>query len=839
MPLNHGNLARFALGLYFITSWFRLTPDCRAQSLLPNGSFEAGESAPTAWRLADGAGAWLVEPGTTNHILKVVGTGSGSSSWQIGRLPLKAGGLYRLSFRGRKAPGTTGGCAIAGLSRANRDFQFTDEWERYSFVFSVPDDGTNDFLRLGQWEVKGELFFDDAELLPVVAGQSEVGEAESLRDGVYRFQPDFGWAGANFHRPLQANRASFNSDRWVFAAGSELIYRFALPNDALQTNARVRINLNHYVAGKLLVEARRGAEAWQRVATFDGEHRNGKAELPAALFPAKEVFLRLSGEGTSPSLQVNACDYEAGVRGSGALLYGKTQFYTIERDSGEVGLRLSPLNTRSIPGDVRFAGSLTNRTQRQLQLAVCLLVGGKAGESQKALLPPGEWGTFCPRAATGEPGVYPVKLSIADDAGSILFLASTEVRVQLLDDARPGYWLTGDDLTHVSWCESGWKLGGYRPAAGRTGKTNLSPVAISAARGETEAAQVFLTRLTEGELESAVVSDLRGPAGSSTTVGITLHEVARVPVGKPTDTVGDRDGFPDPLPLLRTPLSLSRLGNQALWLSFHIASNAKPGDYTAELQLRITGDTFTVPLAVHVYDFALPEETHLQSAFGLGTHSINQYHKLTRREDQAAVYEQYLQNFAEHRISPYSFYDYAPIKVSFPGQGANQHAQVDFTEFDRAAARWLDGAKFSTFQLQLKGMGGGTYQSRSLGKLEGFTEGTPEHARLFQDYLGQVERHLRDKGWLPKAFTYWFDEPDPKDYEFVVAGMKRLKAAAPGLRRMLTEQPEPALVGNVDVWCGLTPEWTPERVRAPPRRRRGGLVVHLLRAQGALCDGVH
>jgi len=85
-----------------------------------------------------------------------------------------------------------------------------------------------------------------------------------------------------------------------------------------------------------------------------------------------------------------------------------------------------------------------------------------------------------------------------------------------------------------------------------------------------------------------------------------------------------------------------------------------------------------------------------------------------------------------------------------------------------------------------------------------------------------VERHLRERGWLNQAYTYWFDEPDPKDYEFVVEGMKRIKAAAPGLKRMLTEQPEPELLEHVEIWCGLTPEWTPEKVRA---RRAAGQEV--------------
>ncbi|HOC50356.1 MAG TPA: DUF4091 domain-containing protein, partial [Verrucomicrobiota bacterium] len=196
-----------------------------------------------------------------------------------------------------------------------------------------------------------------------------------------------------------------------------------------------------------------------------------------------------------------------------------------------------------------------------------------------------------------------------------------------------------------------------------------------------------------------------------------------------------------------------------------------------------------------------------------------QYHHLQQPEDRKAVFEKYLGNFAEHRISPYSFYDYAPIDIRFVGEGTNRQARVDFTQFDPAAERWLDQAHFSTFQLRLRGMGGGTFHSRHLGELEGFKEGTPEFARLFQDYLSQIEAHLRARGWLSKAFTYWFDEPEPKDYEFVVDGMKRIHAAAPGIRRMLTEEPHPQLFGHVDIWCGLTPQWTPELVR---QRRQAG-----------------
>jgi hypothetical protein len=98
------------------------------------------------------------------------------------------------------------------------------------------------------------------------------------------------------------------------------------------------------------------------------------------------------------------------------------------------------------------------------------------------------------------------------------------------------------------------------------------------------------------------------------------------------------------------------------------------------------------------------------------------------------------------------------------------------------------------------------------GSFGGFKAGTPEYERLIGDYLKGIESHLREKGWLKKAYVYWFDEPDRKDYDFVIEGMQTIKRHAPGLVRLLTKQPDGNLPGNVDLWCALTPEWTPQKV---------------------------
>ena len=140
----------------------------QAQNLLPNRGFEAGTQHPEGWRLAEGAGEWVrAEPNATNRWLQVRGDGDDTSIWRSDPLPLQPGGLYALRFRGRRLPGASGGTAVAGTGRLNRDFPLEANWRQHRFVFRQPDVAPDDFVRLGQWHVKGAVEFDEAELLPV------------------------------------------------------------------------------------------------------------------------------------------------------------------------------------------------------------------------------------------------------------------------------------------------------------------------------------------------------------------------------------------------------------------------------------------------------------------------------------------------------------------------------------------------------------------------------------------------------------------------------------------------------------------------------------------------
>lgn len=143
----------------------------------------------------------------------------------------------------------------------------------------------------------------------------------------------------------------------------------------------------------------------------------------------------------------------------------------------------------------------------------------------------------------------------------------------------------------------------------------------------------------------------------------------------------------------------------------------------------------------------------------------------------------------------------------------------DFSAWDTAMHQAMEGYHFNTFQLHVPGLGSGTFHARAEPELLGYAEHTPQYQGAMRAFLEKLQAHLRDRGWLDEAFVYWFDEPDPKDYDFVMNGFTKLKTWAPDIRRMLTEQVEQALVGGPNIWCPLTPAYDAEQ--AAPRRAAG------------------
>jgi len=200
------------------------------------------------------------------------------------------------------------------------------------------------------------------------------------------------------------------------------------------------------------------------------------------------------------------------------------------------------------------------------------------------------------------------------------------------------------------------------------------------------------------------------------------------------------------------------------------------------------------------WGFELPRETQLRSGFGLSWWSLKRYHNLETEAEVRQVHRLYLRSFAEHRVAPYALGRDVGVEWA-EGAGRGLYPKLDFSGFDEDARFGLDELGFNSFRLRLDGLGGGTFHSRRPGRIGDFEEGSREHAASFVRYARAVQEHLEQKGWLDEAYVYWFDEPDEKDYEFVKKGMELIGAAAPRLKRLLTEAPVPKLYDATDIWC--------------------------------------
>lgn len=136
---------------------------------------------------------------------------------------------------------------------------------------------------------------------------------------------------------------------------------------------------------------------------------------------------------------------------------------------------------------------------------------------------------------------------------------------------------------------------------------------------------------------------------------------------------------------------------------------------------------------------------------------------------------------------------------------------VDFTEFDKGAQRYLNDFGFNSFNLELEGLGTGSFHSKTGGAFCGFTQSSPEYDKLMSEYFKQVQEHLEENGWLGKEYIYWFDEPGAKDYEFVREGMKTIRKAAPKLTRFITENaPGPEIMDVAEISCTALRKVNPE-----------------------------
>ena len=291
------------------------------------------------------------------------------------------------------------------------------------------------------------------------------------------------------------------------------------------------------------------------------------------------------------------------------------------------------------------------------------------------------------------------------------------------------------------------------------------PARISAARNEYEAVQVVIIAYDKAlEDVSVSVAPLTGPDGATIPVErLALNLVEYVETRKPQYEVDYVGWYPDPLMEMK-PFEVPAGGIQPVWVTVHPAEDTPAGLYRGQITVKpANAPETTLPLEVRVWDFTLPREPHMKTAFALFEGEIGAWYGGMTEETRRAYYEFLL----EHRINPTNIYTNSPVPTK------------EYLPF--CIERGLNA-----FCLAY------THNRDDRGRAE--------LADMIRDY----ESYLKEKGWWDKAYIYGFDEIPREKYQELRDMYGWLKEQFPDLPRACTVIPNEELKGYVDIWVPVT-----------------------------------
>ena len=237
----------------------------------------------------------------------------------------------------------------------------------------------------------------------------------------------------------------------------------------------------------------------------------------------------------------------------------------------------------------------------------------------------------------------------------------------------------------------------------------LATAVLKAAKNEHEAFQIVL-RGGAGQVNSIAVkaNDFVGPS-TIPAANVSVAKVAYVYL--PAFGVD----LPDGLPPYTGPFDLAAGQTQPLWIDVYVPKTAANGDYTSTVSLTDAGGArLDVPVTLHVYNFALPDDWKCQTAFGLW-------------DDQIATQFQETMHASAHIQTTMNIYDFM---LSRGISAVTMPYGVDIST--DSGTKYLTDPRMSSFDLPY-------YTSTS----------------WMSGVLGKIE----SLGVLNKAYLYTYDEP--------------------------------------------------------------------------------
>ena len=355
-------------------------------------------------------------------------------------------------------------------------------------------------------------------------------------------------------------------------------------------------------------------------------------------------------------------------------------------------------------------------------------------------------------------------------------------------------------------------------------------VKVYIAQNEFEPFQVVVRPSTSG---SVVV----GFSGFGSGISTEMYQVRYVDLTQTTDYLGRMGLNPDPLWPLDDGATVEVTANEntAFWFNVSAPVGTPPGDYLAD----VTIDGVNIPVRLHVFNFAIPEDVHVKSQMNFSYQTI-----LTRYgvSGVGADYWLYLdkikQYLIDHRLTPKSVLWPGGLTTSGAAPLIDYDCSGTFSDpygiwgFEDPAGRYLAGSglmdgtyaesfnqgtgfpSFMTATFQNNDASVDQRPSSFCGLVRSSGDwytadnpNSPYNQKWFQ-YMGAMEGYLDGLGYLDTAYYYFANEPqDQADYDAVAWYSQQLKVAAPDLRLAVSEEPKPEIYDHptftgakIDIW---------------------------------------
>lgn len=214
-------------------------------------------------------------------------------------------------------------------------------------------------------------------------------------------------------------------------------------------------------------------------------------------------------------------------------------------------------------------------------------------------------------------------------------------------------------------------------------------------KNEIEGAQVIITPENDYKVGSFTVevSDLQGADGamiSKDAVEVYLQKYVRIDRQVNYNKAYGPGYQPDPLLPFDIAVEYGEntvVGkNQGLYVTVQTQKDTPAGTYTGNMEIKIDGKTYNVPMSVEVWDFAISDEVHAKSLFALWTSEFMQF-ELDASDE---MYEAYVKALNEYRLSVTNF------KLPDEAEG---NMELTISEFIKKAKEATKNPKVSAYDI--------------------------------------------------------------------------------------------------------------------------------------------